>query len=113
MRVPRSPRGPDICARRWTKRANRLPSNARHLVWVCLALIAGCAQLPEHPDLPVRSAVSPGGDAALDRMFSAAEIEHSGASGFRLVVEGMEAFVTRMQSARLAERSIDVQTYIW
>jgi cardiolipin synthase C len=80
---------------------------------VCLALIAGCAQLPEHPDLPVRSAVMPGNDAALDRMFSAAEIQHSGASGFRLVVEGVEAFVTRMQSAHLAERSIDVQTYIW
>ena len=32
---------------------------------------------------------------------------------FRLLVEGTEAFVARMQSARMAERSIDVQTYIW
>lgn len=38
---------------------------------------------------------------------------HPGQSAFRLVVEGTEAFVSRMQSARMAMRSLDVQTYIW
>ena len=49
----------------------------------------------------------------LDRLTAPAEAQHPGQSAFRLVIEGTEAFVTRLQSAKLAERSIDVQTYIW
>ena len=49
----------------------------------------------------------------LDRAFEPAEAGHPGESAFRLLVEGAEAFVARMQSARMAVRSIDVQTYIW
>jgi len=49
----------------------------------------------------------------LDRQISPAETLHAGQSGFRLVKEGAEAFVVRMQSARHAARSLDVQTYIW
>lgn len=41
------------------------------------------------------------------------EEAHPGQSGFRLVSDGRAAFVVRMQSARLAARSLDVQTYIW
>ena len=41
------------------------------------------------------------------------EDAHPGQSGFRLLSDGSEAFVVRMQSARLAARSLDVQTYIW
>ena len=46
-------------------------------------------------------------------MVAAREAGHPGASAFRLVTDGTEAFVLRMQSARLAARSLDVQTYIW
>jgi len=41
------------------------------------------------------------------------EDAHPGQSGFRLLSDGSEAFVVRVQSARLAARSLDVQTYIW
>ncbi|HYP78857.1 MAG TPA: phospholipase D family protein, partial [Steroidobacteraceae bacterium] len=41
------------------------------------------------------------------------EAAHPAESAFRLVSEGTEAFVTRIQMARLAERSLDVQSYIW
>ena len=51
--------------------------------------------------------------APLDRTLSPAEAQHPGESGFRLVIEGMEAFVIRAHSAQLAARSLDVQTYIW
>ncbi|HET9473949.1 MAG TPA: hypothetical protein VFO82_08650, partial [Steroidobacteraceae bacterium] len=80
---------------------------------VSFLLLTACAQLPRHPGLPVASAPLPGVDAPLDRTLSAAEAEHPGESGFRLVIEGMEAFVIRTHSARLAARSLDVQTYIW
>jgi len=49
----------------------------------------------------------------MGKLISDAEAAHPGQSGFRLVAEGMEAFVIRAHSARQAQRSLDVQTYIW
>ena len=82
---------------------------------ICMPLMfaAGCASLPEHPELPPQVSMPPGSDAPLDLALSEAEGQHAGEAGFRLVVEGMEAFVIRAQSANLAARSIDVQSYIW
>jgi putative cardiolipin synthase len=86
----------------------------RHTVaCLCLALTAGCAQLPEHPGLAPELARPIGEDGALDRILGPAEAQHAGQSGFRLVIEGMEAFAARAHSANLAARSLDVQTYIW
>ena len=78
-----------------------------------MAFINGCASLPDRPETPPQSAIAPGTDAPLDRAVAAAEARHAGQAGFRLVVEGTEAFVTRVKSARSAARSLDVQTYIW
>lgn len=63
--------------------------------------------------MPIETAAAPGVDSPLDRALAVVESSHPGQSAFRLVVEGTEAFVTRMQSARWATRSLDVQTYIW
>ncbi len=82
-------------------------------ILVASLLLAACAQLPVHPGLPVVNATPPAQDTPLDRTLSAAEARHPGESGFRLVIEGMEAFVIRLHSARLAGRSLDVQTYLW
>jgi putative cardiolipin synthase len=46
-------------------------------------------------------------------MIDGPEARHPRESAFRLLNEGTEAFVVRMQSARLAARSLDIQTYIW
>lgn len=78
-----------------------------------LALLSACAQLPERPELPRQSAAAPGNAGPLDTAAAAAEASHPGESAFRLVSEGPEAFVIRAHTARLAARSIDVQTYIW
>ena len=74
---------------------------------------AGCISLPPRPDLPIDSAIPAGEGGPLDRDIAAEEAQHPSHSAFRLVTEGTEAFVTRMQSARMAVRSLDVQTYIW
>ena len=76
-------------------------------------LATGCAQLPVLPDVPPSVASAPAEGGALARHVAAAEAAHPGQSGFRLLSDGTEAFVVRMQSARLATRSLDVQTYIW
>jgi putative cardiolipin synthase len=78
-----------------------------------LLLVAGCAQLPQRPATPVESAVAVGTGTELDRLIAPAEQRHPGQSGFRLVSDGPEAFAVRAHSARIAGRSVDVQTYIW
>ena len=84
-------------------------------VLACLVLVglSACAQLPPLPDTPAEHSIPPGADSPLDQATSAAEAQHPGQSAFRLLIEGAEAFVTRAQSARMAARSLDVQTYIW
>jgi len=89
-----------------------------HSLRAALALLAvtglaACAQLQPRPVLPVTAAAPPGTTTRLDQFIAAAEGRHAGQSGFRLVKEGPEAFVIRAQSAKLADRSLDVQTYIW
>lgn len=54
----------------------------------------------------------PAQDTDLDRRVHAAGGAHPGGSGFALLSEGPEAFVARVRSLQLAERSLDVQTYL-
>lgn len=81
----------------------------------CLILIpmCACSQLQPRPELPYEAAIAAAESSPLDRATSDLEASHPGQSAFRLAVEGTEAFVSRMQSARLTMRSLDVQTYIW
>jgi len=90
--------------------------------WVALLLLAligassapaGAALLQPGPTLRIESALAVGEHAPLDRLIAPREAEHQGQSAFRLVSEGPEAFVMRSRSARLAGRSLDVQTFIW
>ncbi len=89
----------------------RLPFAIASLV--IAGLLSGCVSLEPRPELPVEAAVPIGSGAVLDAMIAEAESRHPGQSGFRLVREGPEAFAIRARTAALAERSLDVQTYIW
>lgn len=50
---------------------------------------------------------------ALDATIAKLVRAHGGRSGVRLVTDGLDAFELRVQSARAARRTLDVQTYIW
>ena len=79
-----------------------------------LALVlSACASLPERPALPLETTPGLRVETRLDRAIEPAEARHAGASGFRLLSLGTEAFVVRAHTARLAGRSLDVQSYIW
>ena len=83
------------------------------LIWLALVL-TGCAAAPR-PDYP-RTASTAFEDYAptrLGRFFGAAAEVHPGLSGFSLLSQGREAFITRLALADLAERSLDMQYYIW
>ena len=49
----------------------------------------------------------------LGRFFAPAAEAHSGLSGFGLLSQAREAFIVRLALADLAERSLDMQYYIW
>jgi putative cardiolipin synthase len=89
----------------------------RPIVRLCLPVLAllasACAELPQRPELPPQVAVPVGSGTRLDSLIAPEEAKHPGAAGFHLVSTGPEAFAVRARTAHLAERSLDVQTYIW
>ena len=85
----------------------------RGLICWFISSLAACAQLQPRPDLPFDAVIPLSENGPLDRAIAPVEAQHPGQSAFRLVIDGPEAFVSRVHSARLAVRSLDVQTYIW
>lgn len=90
-----------------------MPALFRSLLLGALLVLAGCAQLPARPEPPFQAAIPVADGTRLDAEVAPAAAKHPGASGFRLVADGMEAFALRGHSARAAGRSLDIQTYIW
>jgi putative cardiolipin synthase len=79
-------------------------------------LMAACAGRVEPPSPPHRiesHALAAPGSTALGRVFEAAARQHPGSSGFDLITSGRTAFETRYALARLAQRTIDAQYYLW
>ena len=78
-----------------------------------LLFLSACAQLPPRPVLPDEMVLAVGHNSNLDTIVEPIESMHAGASGFRLMSEGPEAFAVLVRMSQLAGRSLDVQTYIW
>lgn len=75
-------------------------------------LLAGCASLPEgYPR--EESWKLDASDSRLARAFAAHAAGHPGQSGAYPLSQGMEALAARVILARAAEKSLDVQYYIW
>ena len=86
---------------------------------ICLlaaaSLWSGCNALPSL-DGRSRSLALPDTETADSRLARATSTEaqaHPGQSGVLMLADGREAFATRMLLAEAAERSLDVQVYIW
>ena len=90
-------------------------SNATLLaVLMALSVVSACATLPENVGRRETFAYPDTGDTHLGRAISREEASHSpGESGFHLLGNGLDAFVARAVLANLAERSIDVQYYLY
>jgi cardiolipin synthase C len=75
-------------------------------------LTGGCAPGTRSPAMP-SMALAPSPTSALGRELASVVREHPGQSGFHLINDGREAFLTRTVLAGLAERTIDAQYFIW
>jgi putative cardiolipin synthase len=92
---------------RWTAHA------VRALTYLVLVAVAGCASLPKDVERPPSSAFSDTGDTRLGRGLAQAVAANAGKTGVYPLPDGREAFAARVLLARAAERSLDVQYYIW
>jgi putative cardiolipin synthase len=81
---------------------------------VVAALIAGCASLPGagYPRVSSVSLVNPE-DTKLGTQFAVASRLHDGNSGFRILTAGVDGFLTRVEMIGSAQKSLDLQYFIF
>src|SRR5664279_1332949 len=80
-----------------------------------VTFLSGCASLPPGSDYPktTSSALAHPDQTKLGQQFDNAAREHQGNSGFRIVPVGADGFLMRMQMINAAERTLDLQYFIF
>jgi putative cardiolipin synthase len=81
-------------------------------LFVALLPLAGCDPLPT-ADRPHSATLPDTTNTRLGRTLAAALAAHPGLTGATMLASGRDAFAARVLLARAAERSLDVQYYIW
>ncbi|MFM2288362.1 MAG: hypothetical protein RL684_1505 [Pseudomonadota bacterium] len=77
--------------------------------------LCGCAGLPPGADYPRPMSVRlvQPDDTLLGRQLGAASLAHDGQSGFRIITAGIDGLLTRLQMIDTAERTLDLQYFIF
>jgi putative cardiolipin synthase len=90
-------------------------SRCRHLGWpLLIMLVAGCASVANRgADRPTSSALTNVRETRLGRQFLNLSDAHAGKSGYHLLDAGVDGLVTRVQIIRHAERTLDLQYFIF
>jgi len=88
-------------------------SLAGALICSVLGLLGGCAGLPKLEGRVASAALTDTADTRLGRGVQAAAAQHPGRSGIYPLEIPQDAFAARVLLVRAAERSLDVQYYIW
>jgi cardiolipin synthase C len=99
--------GPDLC---------RYGRNCIfYLTVLFLGSLAGCASIPpgsDYPKTPSHTLPEPQA-TRLGKQFAQASGQHSGRSGFRILNVGVDGFLMRLEMINAAERTLDLQYYIF
>ena len=96
----------------WIARMRHLTLTGRCFVAAYVLLIAGCA-LPTREGITTTSAFENTDATRLGRAIAPVLAEHPGKTGVYPLATGRDAFAARGLLAGAAERSLDVQYYIW
>ena len=96
-------------------KATDMISRTLCLLALVATLLAGCASVPPGADYPktVSTAFAQPEQTRLGRNFAPAAAKLAGKSGFRILTDGVEGFLARAQLIAAAERSLDVQYFIF
>lgn len=76
-------------------------------------LLVSCASLPENVERKPSYALHDTGDTQMGREIRTLVEVHPDKSGFHLLRTGINAFAARLLLVGLAEKSLDIQYYIW
>jgi putative cardiolipin synthase len=85
------------------------------IVVLFIAVLAGCATLPPGSDFPKTPsmALAHPDESGLGLRFDGATRAHEGNSGFRIIPVGADGFLMRMQMIAAAQRTLDLQYFIF
>ena len=83
------------------------------VVVIVFVLIGFFTKLPDNSQRTSSQVITDGESTTLGQAFKALLQDHSGLSGVYMLRSGLDAFVARAGLARLAERSLDVQYYMY
>jgi putative cardiolipin synthase len=88
---------------------------AAALLVLAATLLGACAGLPPGAQFPkhASAALADPQQTRLGAQFESAAREHDGNSGFRILSVGVDGFLTRAQMIGAAERTLDLQYYIF
>ena len=75
--------------------------------------LTSCATLPENYPRTSSTAFQDYLQTSVGQFFEEAAVQHPGESGFAIIRHGRKAFTSRIALTELAEKSLDVQYYIW
>ena len=85
----------------------------RPLGLLLLVLLYGCAAIPYDYPRPVSSALYRPEGTSMGQKIQAQAVNHPGASGFFLLPTGIDAFAARVRLIDKAEKTLDLQYYIF
>ncbi|HEX7374587.1 MAG TPA: phospholipase D family protein, partial [Steroidobacteraceae bacterium] len=82
---------------------------------IAAALSSACSTIPPGADFPKTSssALEHPEETRLGRQFATAARQHDGTSGFRILTVGVDGFLARAQMIDAAERTLDLQYFIF
>ncbi|WP_175942564.1 phospholipase D family protein [Caballeronia sp. BCC1704] len=84
--------------------------------WFAVALMllmTACASLPPQAEREESHALTDTSNTRLGRSFSTSEAAHPGDNAFHLLPDGMDALIARVILSETADRTLDLQYYIW
>jgi cardiolipin synthase C len=82
---------------------------------LAVAALSACASRPPGADYPRSASVALAApeETRLGSQFAGMAAEHAGASGFRIITNGVDGFLARAQIIDAAERTLDLQYFIF
>ena len=86
---------------------------ATWLLAVAGLLLAGCATVPKDYPRTASTAFQAHESTTIGREVAALAAQHPGESGFAIIRHGRQAFTARVMLADLAQKTLDVQYFLW
>ena len=83
------------------------------LAVLLLALLSACASLPPQTGRVETHAIEPSDSTRLGAVFTPQEQKHPDQTAFHLLPDGVNALLSRIVLADAADRTLDLQYYIW